>query len=273
MKLRKIAILSLAAGLLFFTSACTNQPDAGVLVHEAQSDSAKMKSCSASMENTLIFKADNSQHSYHSTNQLDFHASPFAVKSLQTSQNDSASDKSENYTVTENGQIDFYCKSASGWQKTSPGNMDTSPAAQIEILHLLDNVKDQKYVRDTEIDSQKVHKIELTLKSEVLRPFVENIVTASGIGGDSKTIVQTLLDSAPPVYGYCYINTENGKLVQLEMNAADAVNQIFQNIDGNTVKITVSKCSLSGTLSKIDSAPGVTLPAEAKSASSVQAQG
>lgn len=273
MKLLKSFILCLAAGVLCLASACSRQPDVGVLVREARSDSSSMKSCCASVESTLIFKADSSQHNFHSSNQLDFHASPFAVKSTQNSQNDGASDKSENYTVTENGGVTFYCKNASGWQKTSSENMDTSPAAQIGILRLLDEVQDQKYVRETEIDSQKVYKIELTLKSEALRSFVENIVTASGIGGDSKTIVQTLLDSAPPVYGYCYINVENGKLVQLEMDATDAINQIFQNIDGNTVKITVSKCFISGTLSKIDSAPEITLPAEAKSASSVQAQG
>ena len=138
---------------------------------------------------------------------------------------------------------------------------------------MLDNVDDQKYVRETEIGSQKVHKVELKLKNEVLRSTIENIVTASGMGNGSKTIVQTLLDSAPAIYGYCYLSIDSGKLVRLELDATDAVNLIFQSIDGNPVKITVSKCEMSGDFSGIDSTSAVVLPGDAKSASSVQAEG
>lgn len=270
--LKRILILSAAAAVCLLTS-CSGQPDAGVLVREARANASAMKSCSASVGSTLIFTANDNRHNFQSSGTLDYNADPFAVKSVQSSNNDGSSGNSETYTVTENGGLSFYGKTASGWQKTGAENLDTSPAAQIDILRLLNNVDDQKYVRETEIGTQKVHKVELKLKGEVLRSMIENIVTASGMGGNSKTIVQTLLDSAPAIYGYCDIGVDSGKLVRLDLDATDAVNQIFQNIDGSTVKIEVTKCVISGNLSKIDSTPAVVVPQAAKSASSVQAKG
>lgn len=270
--LKQFSVLMVAAAVCLLTS-CSGQTDAGVLIREAKSDAAAMKSCSAAINNTLVFTANDRQHSFQSTNHVDYMANPFAVKAVQSSKNDGEDDSSETYTITENSGLSFYCKTGSNWKKTGAENLDTSPSAQIDVLRLLDNVDDQKYVRETEINSQKVHKVELKLKSEVLRSTIENIVTASGMGGNSKTIVQTLLDGAPSIYGYCYISASSGKLVRLELDETDTVNQIFQNIDGSTVKIKVSKCQITGDLSKIDSAPAVVLPAAAKSASSVQAQG
>ena len=268
---RGIAILAAAAACLL--TSCSRAPDAGVLVREAKSESAALKSCSAVVSSTLAFTANGTLHSFRSTDRLSYQAEPFAVKSVQSSDSDGASGGSETYTVAENGGAGFYFKGPSGWKKTGAGNLDTSPAAQIEPLRMFDRVDDQKYVRAMELNSVKVHKIELKLKNEVLRSAVENIVTASGMGKGSETIVQTLLDSAPPVYGYCYLAADSGKAVRLELDAADAVNRIFTDIDGSSVKVTVSKCELSCDLAGIDSTPDIALPAEAKNASSVAAEG
>lgn len=269
---KRICAVLTAVSALFLVS-CSSNPDAGVLVREAKSGISGMKNCTASVSSTLIFTVNGTRHSFQTTNDTNYNASPFALESSLSSNNDGSSNKSVTYTVTENGKIGFYCKDATGWQKSQVQNMDTSAAAQISMLQMLSNVDDQKFVRQTVIGSQKVQKIELKLKSEVLRSIIENIVTASGMGNGSKTVVQTLLDSAPTVYGYCYIGVDSGKLVRLELDAADPVNQIFHNIDGSTVQIIVEKCVTTGDLSKIDSTPAVVLPQEAKDASSVVAQG
>ncbi len=233
-----------------------------------------MKSCGAEVDSTLVFTSNGSPHSFRSTDKIVYHADPFAVKSVQSVNDDGSAGNSESYTVAENGGISFYCRtSASGWKKTGAENLDTSPSAQIGILQVLGDAEDQKYVRETEIGAQKVHKIELKLKNEILRSTVENIVTASGMGNGSKTIVQTLLDSAPAIYGYCYVGADSGKLVRLELDAADELNAVFQNIDGSSVKVAVSQCKIAGDFSGIDGTPAAVLPQEAKSASSVQAEG
>lgn len=270
--LKRFSALAAVAALCLLTS-CSGQADAGMLVREAKANAESMKSCSADISNTLSFTADGKQHTFRSTSHVVYTADPFAVKSVLSADNDGTADNSETYTLSEDGGLSFYCRTASGWQKTGAEDMDTSPFAQVDVLNLLDNVADQKYARETTVGSQKVHKIELQMKSEVLRSTIENVVTASGMGGGSTTIVQTLLDSAPAVYGYCYIGVDSGKLVRLELDETEVVNRIFQNIDESPVEIKVSDCRISGNLSKIDSAPPVVLPNAAKSASSVQAQG
>ncbi len=265
-----IALAVVAATLL---SSCGQQADAGVIMREVKTDAEEMKSCSVSTTSSLKFTANGQQHSFQSSSKIDYHSSPFAMKSVQTSHSDGENSSSESYTVPENGTTDFYCRTSSGWQKTDAKDLDPSPFSQISIMQMLNQVQDQKYVRKTEVDSQKVHKIELHLKNEILRSTVENIVTASGMGENSKTIVQALLDSAPDIYGYCYINAGSGHLVRLELDAADEVNHIFQNIDGSTVKIKVSKCQICGNFSRIDNAPAVILPDGAKNASATQAKG
>ena len=111
------------------------------------------------------------------------------------------------------------------------------------------------------------------MDSGALRSTIENIVTASGMAGDSKTIVQTLLNSAPPVYGYGYIDTDSDRLVRIELDTSQILDQVFQNIDGSSVTIHVTKSIISGDISNIGRAPAVALPEDAKAASSVQACG
>ena len=271
--IRKISSVLVASLAMLLMVSCSSNPDAGVLVREAKSGISGAKSCSASVSNHLAFTAGGTRHTFETKNDSVYSANPFALKSTLSSNNDGSSNSSVTYTVTESGNVDFFCKTSSGWQKTAVQNLDTSPAAQISVLQMLNNVDDQKYVRQMEINSQKVHKIELKLKNEVLRSMIENVVTASGIGSGSKTIVQALVDSAPAVYGYCYVSVDSGKLVRLELDATDALNHVFQNIDGSKIKITVQKCDVSGDFSGINSTPAAKLPPEAKGATSVEAAG
>ncbi|WP_411677869.1 hypothetical protein [Caproicibacter sp.] len=265
------ALLFLAALVTF--NACSSGPDAGVLFREAKTDADSIQSCNADISQDLVFTVNGAQHVYSSSNSITYTAKPFALKSVQKIRNDGISSDNETYTLTENGKPSFYCKPNGVWQKTDAGNLDTSPADQVDILRVLNNAEDQKYVRETTLDSRKVHKIELKLSSEILRSAVENIVTVTGMAENSSTVVPALLNGAPDLYGYCYIDAGTGKIVRIEADLTDAVNQIFKNIDGSSVSVHVTKCEISGNIDKINSAPSVTLPDDAKSASSIQAYG
>ncbi len=273
MKLIKLTGLVLALCMMGSLAACAGKPDADVLMREAEANANTMQSCTASISSTLEFIANGKQNTYQSGNQIVYWAKPFALKSTQTSLLGGAAGNSTSYTVTEDGKIWFYSNSENGWQKTSAGNIDTTPLKQVDILRLLDSVKSQKYARETTLDSKKVHKLELTFQSEVLRSTVENIVTATGMGQGSTTIVQTLLDGAGDIYGYCYIDEASGNIVRMELDATDAVNKMFHNIDGSGISVNISKCQITGDIGSIGKAPAVTLPPEAKAAQNVEAQG
>lgn len=264
--------------LIFFVtvlsfSGCSRGADAGVLLREAKSSSESIQSCAAEYQQNLVFTANGAQHVISSSNQIIYEAEPFALKSMQKIQTDGSNSSSETYTMTEGGKLYFYCKPNGVWQKTDAGNLDTSPPAQVDILRVLNNSEDEKYVRKTTLDSQSVHKVELKLSHEILRSTLERIVTVTGLSHDSNTIVQTLLNSAPDLYGYCYIGTDTGKIVRVEADLTDAVNQIFQNIDGSSVSVHVTSCKISGSISSVDSESVVSLPEDARNASSVQAYG
>lgn len=265
------ALLLTVAAL--FLSSCSHAPDAGVLLREAKSNANSITSCSAAISQELVFTSNGSQHSYSSENQITYTAEPFALKSVQKVQTDGTDNSDETYTVTEDGKLFFYCKPNGVWQKTDAGNMDTSPAAQVDILRVLNRSENQKYVRETELNARKVHKIELKLSSEVLRSTVETIVTVTGMSDNSRTVVQTLLNSAPDLYGYCYIDTQTGDFVRMDADLTDALNQIFRNIDGDSISVHVTKCTISGNMEDIGTASSVILPDDAKNASSIQAYG
>lgn len=269
-KLFSVIAVSASLCLLF---GCGTKEDAGVLFREAKSNAGQMKSCDATYTSTLVFTANGTQHTFQSSGESVYNANPFALKSMQSYQNDETRGSSESYTVTENGGLWFYGKTASGWQKTGAQSLDTSPFSQIDILGMLNEVKSEKYVRETTLNSRNLHKIELELNSEVIRSTIENIVTATGMAENSKTIVQTLLNSSPTLYGYCYIGTDSGEPERLELDATDALNKIFQSIDGNNITISISKYEISGNLTKINQTPSVTLPSDAKTAQAVQAFG
>lgn len=273
MKHNRIAGLFLTFVIACSLAACANKADADVLLREAKSNAAEITSCTAEIHNNLEFSADSKPFHFQSGNEIVYQSKPFALKSIQTALLGQTNENSLTYNITEKDGIWFYSQGNGKWQKTSAGSIDTTPPHQVDILRLLDSVKGQKYVRETDLDGKKVHKLELTFDSEVLRSTIENIVTAAGIGQGSDTIVQTLLDSADNIYGYCYINEASGEIVQIELDATQAVNQIFQNIDGNNVKIVVTKCVIDGKVGNIGKAPAVQLPKDAKAAQTVQAQG
>lgn len=273
MKISKLASFFLAAALLLGLSACGTKADADVLMREAKTNANAIQNCTAAIDNTLEFTANNKPYSYKTGSTSVYWAKPFALKSTQTSLLGGVTGSSVSYTVTDSDGVWFYSNAGSGWQKTSAQGVSSTPLEQIDILRLLGSVSGQKYVRETVLDSQKVHKIELTFQNEVLRSTIENIVTATGMSQGSQTVVQTLLDSAPPIYGYCYVDEASSQIVRVELDATEAVNKIFQNIDGSGTSVTISKCEISGNIEGIGKAPAVELPADASAAQTVQAAG
>lgn len=275
MRRNRAAGFFLAFSLLFSLAACGGEPsaDAGVLVREATSNANGLLSCTAAISSTVEFTANTKPYSFQTSHTVVYQAKPFALKSTQSSSAAGSAGQSASYTVTEDGSIWFYSNVDGKWQKTAAGNIDTTPIAQVDVLRLLSSVKGQKYVRESTLNSKAVHKIELTFDSEVLRGTLENIVTAAGIGQGSSTLVQTLLDSVDSVYGYCYIDKDSGQLTRIDLDATEAVNQIFHSIDGANVAVNVSKCVLSGDITDMNHAVDVQLPGEAASAQVVQAQG
>ena len=259
--------------LVCLLGGCSGPPDAGVLLREAKSEAEGMKSCSADLTQTLVYTADGVRHARSSSDRVLYHAQPFALRDAQTVQNDGGSAESETYTVAEDGGLRFYGRTDGVWRKTDAGGLDTAPGAQVDVLRLLDGVQGQTYVRETVLDSRRVHKLELKLSRETLRSPVEAVASATGMTGGSRTVVQTLLESAPDLYGYCYIDAETGRVVRVEADLTEAADRIFQTIDGGGVSVRVSKCEISGTIAKIDAAEAVVLPKEAKNAPSVQAYG
>lgn len=272
--LKRLIPVMLSAVVLFF-SACgqTGQSDADAMFREAKSSAYKIKSCVSTVESVLSFTANGTPYSFRSSGELTYHATPFALKSKQTAENSGKTNKTETYTVSQNDTINFYCKTDGEWQKADVSDMDTAVSAQINMVKLMNEAKVQRYIRKTTLESKTVHKIELLFQKDVLQSTIETIVTATGMANGSKTIVHTLMDSASPVYGYCYIDTETGQPVRIELDLTETIHDIFNKIDGGSVDIHVSECSLTENLQKIDSAPGITLPADAADASSVQALG
>ncbi len=273
MKLIKTFGLIFVLWMMCSLAACASKPDADVLMREATANANAIQNCTASISNTLEFTANEKQNTYKTGNEIVYWAKPFALKSTQTSLLGGTAGNSTSYTVTDTDGIWFYSDSRSGWQKTSAGDIDTTPLRQVDILRLLDSIKGQKYARETTLDAKKVHKLELTFQSEVLRGTVENIVTATGMAQGSATIVQTILDGIGDLYGYCYIDESSGSIVRIELDATEAVNKMFHNIDGSGVTINISKCEITGDISSTGKAPAVQLPPEAAAAQNVEAQG
>lgn len=255
------------------SSVPVRQPDAGVLFREAKSSAEDIKSCEATFESSLVFTAGEKRYSFLSSEKSIYTAKPFALKATRSSSNDGLSSAVSTYALEENGGIWFYSRSGKGWEKADASGLDISPLEQINILSLLTKTDSEAYVREIKTGSVITHKIELKMNREILRSAIENIVTASGIAAGSHTIVQTLLNSSPPVYAYAYLDAKTGLPVRIEMDAAEEIDRIFQNIDGAEVKIRVSGYKISGTVSKVGSAGPVILPEEALKAHKVEAQG
>jgi len=271
--LKKLSGFFLIALLMCALTSCAGKPDADVLMREAKTNANAIQNCAADISNNLVFTANGKQYTFQTGNQIVYWAKPYALKSTQTSLLDGKNSSSVSYTVTDAKGMWFYSNSGGSWQKTAAGNIDTTPLEQVDILRLLSSAKSQKYVREDTLNSKRVQKLELTFQSEVLRSTIESIVTATGMGKGSKTIVQTLLDSTDNVYGYCYVDETTGEIARIELDATGAVNGIFKNIDGSAVAVNVSKCEISGNISNIGKTPTVELPPQADAAKDVEAAG
>lgn len=271
---KKISYILLTAIIFCFFSSCAkNSPDAGVIIREAKSNAEKMSGCNASYKFSLIFTAGNKKYSCASSSNTSYTANPFAIKSVQSSNDGNSQSENESYTITSGSKLWYYCKSGGTWQKTEAAGLDTSPLEQIDALRMLKSAESYKFVRETSYASQSANKIEIKFKNEILRSAIEDITDKTGMAKDSKTIVQTLLDSSPDIYGYCYVNKSNGNIIHIEADVTDSLNSIFKNIDGSDVKINVDKCNITGGLADIGKKNKISLPAEAKNAAGVQAYG
>lgn len=276
---RRLKILSaflsafLAAGLFSGCDSAAGLPDADMLFREAMTNANALTSCDAAYQSTLEITFEGEKISFISENTVTYAASPFMLKSFQTSDLAGASGQTESYTAAADGGIWVYANSGDGWTKTLAGELDTTPMTQIDILRFIPQVASQKMIRSEDISGQKAYKLELTLKSEVLRSAVENIVTSTGIGAGSATIVDTLLATAPTLYGYAYISAEDGQFLQFDIDGTDALNTILSHIDGMDASIKVNQYVLSGSLSSLNQAEAPVLPEEAKNGETISAVG
>ena len=169
-----------------------------MLFREAMTNANALSSCDATYQSTLEITFEGEKISFTSENTVTYAASPFILKSFQTSDLAGASGQTETYTAAEDDGIWVYANSGDGWaSRTLAGELDTTPMTQIDILRLIPQVAAQKMIRTEDTGGQKAYKLESTLKSEVLRSAIENIVTSTGIGEGSATIVDTLLATAP----------------------------------------------------------------------------
>lgn len=272
-------MLAVLLSLIFlFAAGCGEdggQPaDAEALVREARTNANAIANCTATLTNSLNYSVDGRAVVQQTASSQTYFSTPYRMKSTQSAQLDGVSENTLSYTITEEDGVWFYSKSGDEpWQKTRVQAMGTTPLEQVDILRLLPNITGQKYVRSTTVNGRKVHKVELTFQSAAVRSMLETIVTSSGIASGSQTIVPALLESAPEVYGYCYIAEDDAQIVRLELDATEALNTIFQKIDGASIAVSVSKAVISGDLSNIGKAETVELPDEAKSAQESNAVG
>lgn len=275
-KLKKFYILLcglLTVGLFTSCSNTENLPDADMLFREAMTNANALDSCDAAYESTLEIAFEGQTIAFVSENTTTYVASPFVLKSFQTSDLAGAVGQTESYTIEEEDGIWVYANSGDSWTKTLAGELDTTPMTQIDILRLIPQVASQEMIRSEDISGQKAYKLELTLKSDVLRSAIENIVTSTGIGEGSATVVDTLLATAPELYGYAYISAEDGQFLQFDVDGTEALNTILSHIEGMDTSIKVNRYEIHGSLSNLNQAESPVLPEEAKNSETIQAVG
>lgn len=266
------AAMALALWISVLCIACSpaDQPDPAVLLREALAQANAMESCEASFSRDLEFSVGAEKQQFHSEVSSVYFADPFCLKSTQDT---GTGNPLVTYTMTENGQCWFYAESDGGWLRTPAETLNTTPLEQIELLRLLKDATDPHLVREEPVDGAPAYKLELTFPVEALRSSIEAIATASGMGGGSQTLVQELLDAAPPVYGYCLIEKETGFLLRAELDTTEVLNDVFSKISGDRVKVSVSKSILSGEISNRDAASPIELPPDAAAARTIEAAG
>lgn len=266
---------AVCACILCFSLCCTacspnSQPDPAVLLREALSQANALESCESRFSNDLEFNAGTEQQTFHSAVSSVYFADPFCLKSTQDT---GAGSPTVTYTMTEDGSCWFYAETEDGWLRTPAETLNTTPLEQIEILRLLKQATGPQFVREEDVEGTPAYKLEVTFPADILQSSIEAIVSASGMGDGSQTLVQELLTSTAEVYGYCYIGKDDGRLLRVELDTTEALNTVFNKISGDSVKVSVSKSVLTGELFNCNAAAPVELPPEAASAQTVEAAG
>lgn len=268
--IRGIAALILCFALLCTACSSKGQLDPDVLFREAMSQANSLESCESRFSSDLEFSVGGTKQTFHSEVSSIYFADPFRLKSTQDA---GTGTPIVTYTVAEDSACWFYAESEDGWLRTPAENLNTTPLEQIECLRLLKQAAEPHLVREEEVDGVATYKLEVTFPAEILRSSIEATVSASGMGDGSQTLVQELLDSVPAVYGYCYLEQETGLPVRMELDTTEALNTVFNKISGDSVKVSVSRCTIEGSLTHCNDASAVELPPEAASAQTVEAAG
>lgn len=265
----RLAAWILAACMIFLFTSCDQPADPEVILRESLAKSEKIANCEATYRYSLTFHSEEKETRVSTSVDSTYFSSPFRLKEERTTNGTT----STTYLEAEDQDIWYYAKMEDGWKKVNVENQDRSPTKLLASLNLLKSAEQPKLVREEEWDGTPAYKLELSFPADTLHNTIAEIVAASGMGNGSQTLVSALLESVPPLFGYCYIAKESGLPLALELDATDALNTVFSNIDGDSVQITVSESIISGTIRNPDSADPFDLPPEAAAAEIMEAAG
>ncbi len=284
MKKKLFAAAAALLASIFFLFACSSEtPDAGALFREAYSLAGSMENGTLYYESQLTFTIqeleDSPTYSFSQRNDTTYRKDPFGLYTLAVSNAAGAPSTLESYVLEENGSFVQYSQSGDGWFKTPLEELDTDPQKQLDMLQLLSHVKGQSYLREEEWEGIAAHKLELSFDGECLRSLLETLIVSSGMDSSAGELTDVLIESlnslenGTGLHGYCWISKEDGRLLHLELDASQRMQQVFEAIDGAEDAVKISQCTLAAGFSDIGGTKFPSLPEEAQNASSVEAVG
>lgn len=285
-KILAAAVSVLLAGGLLPLAGCdsdSGKADAGALFRESVSLMENMENGSLYLESTLSFSIEeqNASPSYTFSQRNDtlYRKEPFGVHTLSVSNMAGTPGTLESYLLEENGTAMQYSQSGEGWFKAELEDADLSARGQVDVLQLLGYVTGESYLREEELSGIAAHKLELSFDGECLRGLLETLITSAGLdpaGGQlAEVLVESLngLEEGNGLHGYCWISKEDGRLLQLELDAKDRMQQVFQAIDGAEHSVKITECSISAGCTDLGGTKFPELPEEASSAAQTEAVG
>lgn len=258
-----------AACMIFLLTSCDQPADPEVILRESLAKSEEIASCESSYRYSLTYRSEEKETQVSTSIDSTYFSSPFLLRE-ERSTNGTAS---TTYLLAENQDIWYYAKMEDGWKKVNVDHQDRSPTKLMASLSLLKSAEQPKLVREEDWNGTPAYKLELSFPAETLQNTIAEIVATSGMGNGSQTLVPTLLESVPPLFGYCYIARDSGLPLALELDTTDALNTVFSNIDGGSVRITVAESTISGTIRNQNNADLFDLPPEAAAAEMMEAAG
>ncbi len=265
----RLAAWIVAACMIFLFTSCDQPADPEVILREALANSEKLASCEATYRYSLTYRSEEKETQVSTSVDSTYFSDPFRLREERTTDGTA----STTYLDAEGQDTWYYAKMEDGWKKVNVENQDRSPTKLLPSLSLLKSAEQPKLVREEEWNGTPAYKLELSFPAETLQNTIAEIVAASGMGNGSQTLVPALLESVPPLFGYGYIARDSGLPLALELDATDALNTVFSNIDGESVRITVSESIISGTIRNPNSAAPFDLPPEAAAAETMEAAG